>query len=237
MSDSLRRLVAGCVAHYYPANRVLIKEGDEGNSLFVVLAGRVHAYSTRTEASSAGPEPTKRRSRASTASMRTRAPSPTPEDALKQRPRRITYGEYLPGELLGEMSLDGGKRAATVKTMVPSWCCVVTRDDILEHLRDEPEFAFELLDRVIRRARAATLSLRQIALNDAYGRITQFLQTHATKRADGLSALSMSHQRIADRVGCARTMVIRVTRDLRDEGRIAVVDGEIVLTRELPPRF
>jgi CRP/FNR family transcriptional regulator, cyclic AMP receptor protein len=222
MSDSLRRLVARCEPQFFPANRVLIKEGDEGDSLFVVLAGRVLAYSTRTEAANTS-ESTKSRGRG----------GDTPEKGA----RRITYGEYLPGELLGEMSLDNGKRSATVKTMVPSWCWVLTRDDIIEHLSDEPKFAFELLKRVIRRARAATLSLRQIALNDAYGRVIHLLQSSATKRADGLKVLSISRERIAQMVGCTRARVSSIVKKLHQEGYIAFDDGQIVLMQELPPRF
>ncbi len=210
MSPSLRRLVERCEAKPYPANHVLIKEGDEGNSLFVVLAGRVRAYSTRTEGASSSP---------------------------KKGSRRITYGEYLPGELLGEMSLDGGKRAATVKTMMPTWCCKITRDDIEKHLSDEPEFAWELFTRLIRRARAATLSLRQIALNDAYGRISHLLQTLATKRVDGARVVSISRQGIASLVGCSRGMVSNIIKELKQGDYIAVDGEDVVLKKDLPPRF
>ena len=77
--------------------------------------------------------------------------------------RRVTYGEYLPGEFLGEMSLDGGLRSATVETVEDSWCVMVTRQTIEQHIAEHPGFAFELLAKVIRRARMATLSLRAVA--------------------------------------------------------------------------
>ncbi|MFO1285453.1 MAG: cyclic nucleotide-binding domain-containing protein [Rubrivivax sp.] len=83
--------------------------------------------------------------------------------------REVTYGTYGPGEYVGEMSLDGGPRSADVVVDEPGIVVLVTRATLLAHLAAQPQFALELLAKVIRRARTATLSLRQIALNDVYG--------------------------------------------------------------------
>ncbi|WP_163071511.1 Crp/Fnr family transcriptional regulator, partial [Acinetobacter baumannii] len=85
--------------------------------------------------------------------------------------REITYGVYGPGEYVGEMSLDGGPRSASVITEEACRLVMVTRASLLTHISEHPEFAFELLTKVIRRARAATLSTKQLALNDVYGRL------------------------------------------------------------------
>ena len=68
---------------------------------------------------------------------------------------------YGPGEYLGEMSLDGGPRSAKVITLEASGCVVITRKTLERHIAEQPQFAFELIDRVIRRARAATSSATQ----------------------------------------------------------------------------
>ena len=44
--DNLDRLLARAVARTYPKNAVIIHEGDESNSLFVIVAGRVKVYLT-----------------------------------------------------------------------------------------------------------------------------------------------------------------------------------------------
>ena len=41
--------------------------------------------------------------------------------------REITHGTYGPGEYLGEMSLDGGPRAASVMAVETSVCVAIVR--------------------------------------------------------------------------------------------------------------
>jgi CRP/FNR family cyclic AMP-dependent transcriptional regulator len=52
-------------------------------------------------------------------------------------------------------------------------------------IAERPEFAFELLAKVIRRARTATLSARQLALNDVYGRLRHCCRAMAQPQPDG----------------------------------------------------
>ena len=114
------------------------------------------------------------------------------------------------------MSLDGGPRSASVMTLEATQCAVVTGQTILRHIAEQPEFAFELLAKVIRRARAATLSAKQMALNDVYGRLAALLNTLSVPGADGTRAVTerLTHLDIANRVGCSREMVSRVMKDL-----------------------
>jgi CRP/FNR family cyclic AMP-dependent transcriptional regulator len=152
--------------------------------------------------------------------------------------RRITYGEYLPGEFLGEMSLDGGTRSASVEAMEPSWCAVVTRHTVEQHIAAHPRFAFELLAKVIRRARMATLSLRAVALNDVYGRVVWLLNDRALPTADGRRVVGpITHQDMADLLGCTRPMVSRVMKELELGGWIDSAGHRISLNKPLPPRF
>src|ERR1051325_5419858 len=121
LPDPLRALVRRGIERRYPKGTLLIHEGDQGSSLFIILSGRLRAYGTN----GAG--------------------------------REFTYGVYGRGEYLGEMSLDGGPRSASVVTLEASVCVMVTRDTLLAHIAEHPDFALELLAKVIRRARAATL--------------------------------------------------------------------------------
>ena len=59
--------------------------------------------------------------------------------------REFVLGLYGPGEYVGEMSLDGGPRSASVITVEPTVCSVVTREVLTAFIRLHPEFAFELL--------------------------------------------------------------------------------------------
>lgn len=153
--------------------------------------------------------------------------------------REITYGEYGPGEYVGEMSLDGGPRAASVEALQPTRCAMVTRYTLTRHIAEHPDFAFELLTKVIRRARAATLSAKQLALNDVYGRLKALLESASVLRPDGSRIVPdrLPQQAIAGRVGCNRTMITRLMKDLEQGAYVRNENSRIVLLRPLPARW
>ena len=135
LAEPLRALARAGEVRRYAKHTLLIQEGDLGDTLYLILAGRLRAFSSN-----------------------------------ENNEREITYGVYGPGEYLGEMSLDGGARSASVITLEASICARIERPTLVAYIAAHPEFAFELLAKVIRRARAATLGLKQVALNDVHGR-------------------------------------------------------------------
>ncbi len=153
--------------------------------------------------------------------------------------REITYGHYGAGEYLGEMSLDGGPRSANVITLETSVCAVITRPTLEGFIAEQPGFAFELLAKVIRRARAATLTARQMALNDVYGRLKLLLDSLSVAQADGTRGIEerLTHLEMAHRVGCTREMVSRVLKDLHRGGYLTANEHRLVLKRALPARW
>jgi CRP/FNR family transcriptional regulator, cyclic AMP receptor protein len=199
----LRTLASRGVPQRYRKGTLLIQEGDQSDTLYIVLAGRVKAFST------------------------------------DDRDREIVYGVYGPGDYLGEMSLDGGPRSASVITLEATSCILITRQTLRDHIAANPEFAFELLARVIHRARMATQSARSMALLDVYGRGAALLNELAAKQADGTRVIEHcpTHKEIASRVGCSREMVSRLMKDLAVGGYLVAEPGRAVIARPLPPRW
>lgn len=155
------------------------------------------------------------------------------------RGREVTLGLHGPGEYVGEMSLDGGLRSASVQAAEPTVCSVVTRETVLRHVSNDPEFAAGLIQRLIRRARLATESARSIALLDVYSRLRAMLERRARPQASGMRLIAerLTHQAIASEIGCSREMVSRLLKDLEEGGYLAVVERQLVLMRELPARW
>ena len=156
-----------------------------------------------------------------------------------QRGNELTLGIYGAGEYIGEMSLDGNPRSASVATLEPTECARVSGRLLREHIAEHPDFAFELLAKVIRRARAATVSATQVALNDVYGRLAQLLRSLARPdaRSHGVIEQRPTHLEMANRLGCSREMVSRLMKDL-ERGGYVVREGALMrLDRELPPRW
>ena len=204
LSASLRALARRGDLRHYRRGTLLIQEGDAGDTLYIILKGRLRAFSSNAEGD-----------------------------------REITFGTYDPGDYVGEMGLDGGKRSASVITMEASTCAVVTRQTLAAHLAAEPGFAFELLAKVIRRARAATLSAKQMALNDVYGRLRALLASASTALPDGGFETNerLTHQEFSNRLGCSREMVSRVLKDLENGGYISLTDDRRLRWRHLPARW
>ena len=198
LPPSLRELALRGTARSYRRGTLLIEEGTQGDSLYLVLSGSLRAFSSDV------------------------------------RGREVTYGVYGPGEYVGEMSLDGGPRSASVITEQASRCVMLTRSSILAHIAEHPEFALELLTKVIRRARAATLSTKQLALNDVYGRLKILLQ-HETGIGE---ELALTHQAMAQRLGCSREMVSKLIKDLESGSYLMrVTNGRYRRLRDLPARW
>lgn len=155
--------------------------------------------------------------------------------------REITFGTIQSGDYFGEMSLDGGPRSASVITLEPCTCAVLSGTEVRAHLASEPEFAVNLLVRVIGRARAATEIARSMALMDVYGRLIAMLETHdgmtTLVTAAGVMLESVTHQDIASRIGASREMVSRLLKDLERGGYIEMATKRITLIKKLPSHW
>ncbi len=200
----IEALAAMGVSRRYRRGALLIQEGETGDTLYIVLQGRLRAF--------------------------------LGDDSGKE----LTLGTYGPLEYVGEMSLDGGPRSANVEATEASTCSVVSRATLLAYIADHPEFALELMGRLIRRARLATESARSVALIDVYGRLVRLLNQLAGE-ADGQGERvlreRMTHQELAQHLACSREMVSRLLKDLETGGYIAVRERRLHLLKALPARW
>jgi CRP/FNR family transcriptional regulator, cyclic AMP receptor protein len=152
--------------------------------------------------------------------------------------REVVYGTQGAGEYFGEMTLDGGPRSASVMTLEPTTCAVVSGADVREFIAQNPDFALHLIKKLIRLGRASTEHVKSLALDDVYGRVTKLLKSLA-REEDGVLAVpdKLTQQDIAERVGSSREMVSRVFKPLTEGGYVEVRAGRIVLLKKLPARF
>ncbi|MBK9702497.1 MAG: Crp/Fnr family transcriptional regulator [Betaproteobacteria bacterium] len=198
----MRSIAAGGVVRSYARNTVLINEGDLGDSLFIVLSGKVKVFASNV----AGKE--------------------------------VVIDFHGPGEYVGEMSLDGSPRSASVITMEPTSCAVVSRAQFRDFVLAQPDFALHLIEKLIHRARLATENMKSLALSDVYGRLVRLLTSLAVDE-NGRQTVpeKLTQQDIAERVGSSRDMISRLMKDLVAGGYLAVEDRSITLLRKLPPAW
>lgn len=149
--------------------------------------------------------------------------------------RDVVLSEHGPGEYVGELSLDGSKRSASVKTIEASTCCVVQAAQLPEFLAEHPEFALHLTQKLTRMVRRLTEQVKSLALQDVYGRMVRLLTELSDQvGAERVVREKLTQQDIADRVGSSREMVNRVMKDLTTGGYVTLRDGRHVILRKLP---
>ncbi len=143
------------------------------------------------------------------------------------------------GEYVGEMALDGKPRSASVMTLEPTTFSVVGRDAVREAIRRNPDFALDMISRIIDRARIATNSVKDLALLDVYGRVARLLLNMAVDTPEGKLQIpdKITQQEIAERVGASRDMVSRIFRDLNAGGYITVENRIITINKKPPARW
>jgi len=197
---TLREIAATGIVRAFPRNAVLINEGDQGDSLYIILNGKVKVFASNV----AGKE--------------------------------VVIDFHGPGEYVGEMALAGEARSASVITVEPTTCAIVSRAHVRDFILRHPDFAMHLIEKLIHRARRATENIKSLALSDVYGRLVQLLTTLAHD-VDGRQVVPerLTQQDIAERIGASRDMVSRLMKDLVAGGYLAVEDRTITILKKPPP--
>ena len=153
--------------------------------------------------------------------------------------RHISYGLYGPGDYLGEMGLDGGPRMASVEALADTTCALVERATLMQYIGERPQFAMELISKVIQRARVASLAANQYAINDAYVRLKRWLDAVAQAQRDGTRLVKepLAEVDLPLRLGCSMEMAGSILRDLEHAAIISLEDGKLRILRELPSHW
>jgi CRP/FNR family transcriptional regulator, cyclic AMP receptor protein len=144
------------------------------------------------------------------------------------------------GELVGELAIDGEPRTASVMTIEPTACSMISRNQLLETIKADPNFALQLISLLIKRTRRATREVKRLALESVYARIAALFEEDGVKsNGSGHHQLpyKLTQQELASRVGASREMVNRVLKELVEGGYISIKQKIITIKRTLPARF
>jgi CRP/FNR family transcriptional regulator, cyclic AMP receptor protein len=148
--------------------------------------------------------------------------------------KEITYGYVEAGEYFGELTLDGGRRSASIEVQQDSVCAKVTNAQVKAFMQDQPKFATEMLHTVIRRARQSTDNARNIALLDVYSRLKHIIEKITPEVA---VTINITHQELAADVGASREMVSKLLKDLEIGGYISFKSRKLSRLKALPVRW
>lgn len=187
----------------YSRGSYLLREGEQSDTLVIILKGRVRVLSATDDG------------------------------------RQVVIDEHGPGQYVGEMAIDGQPRSASVQAMTDCAASVVAKDTLLRFLREHPDFALDLILRLVHRVRLATENFKGLALLNVYGRVVRLLQSLARSSAEGTLQIDdlPTQADIAQRVGASREMVSILMRDLAEGGYIEKHGRQLVIKKPLPQRW
>lgn len=148
--------------------------------------------------------------------------------------RQVILNYMGEGEYFGELSLlDGKPRSATVMTVAPCEFVAVSRASFQDLLRKDPEFLLQVTSEIVTRVRELTESVKDLALLDVYGRVSNVLD----KLSDDEGRIDnpkVTHQDIANMVGSSREMVSRIMKQLIIGEYIEQCSQYIHIKKQLP---
>ena len=148
--------------------------------------------------------------------------------------KEITYGYIDAGEYFGELTLDGGRRSASIEAVEPSICVIVTNAQVQTFMKDQPNFATDMLHTVISRPRQSTDNARNIALLDVYSRLKHAIEKMTPEVA---VIVNVTHLELAADVGASREMVSKLLKDLEIGGYISFKSRKLSRLKALPIRW
>lgn len=153
--------------------------------------------------------------------------------------QEVVYSVLKPGELLGELMLDGGPRSTSVKAITEATCKTLDGKTAAALLRNAPDFGEYLVHRLIGRVRRLTRQNRSLVLQDVYERVSSLLEEHTFMNGDVRTVPRiLTYQEIANRVGASREMVGNIMRNLIRGGFIVKNnDRQMAIVRRLPKKW
>jgi CRP/FNR family cyclic AMP-dependent transcriptional regulator len=198
----MEAIAKGATVRAFPKNAIIVNEGDETDSVYVMLSGRARIYVSNAQG------------------------------------REVQLNVIGTGEYLGEVTLDGGPRSASVQALEECRCAIIKRSELLTLIEREPRFALHVMRKLASRVRDLTENVRSLALMDVYGRVARLLLDLAESREGRLVIDEpLTHKDIATRVGASREMISRIFSDLTAGGYIGKENGRLIIMRKPPPRW
>lgn len=128
--------------------------------------------------------------------------------------REVILNYMGEGDYFGELALiDGRPRSATVRTVTACEFVAISRSSFQELLRNNQDFVVTMMAALTARVRELTDSVKDLALLDVYGRVSNVLEKLSDEEGK-IQAPKVTHQDIANMVGSSREMVSRIMKQL-----------------------
>ena len=153
--------------------------------------------------------------------------------------KEIILGLEGPGAIFGEIAvLDGQPRSASVAAMERTELLMVEGREFRQLLEAHTALSLGVIAALAEMIRKLTDATQGLALQSAYRRLVARLYERAVEE-DGQTVIPerLTHQLLADMIGCSREMVSRIMSDLAKGGYLRTEDKRWIIERKLPADY
>ena len=153
--------------------------------------------------------------------------------------KEVILGLEGPGAIFGEISvLDGELRSASVAAMKRTELLKIEGQAFRQLLQTNARLALAVIAALAGMIRKLTDATQGLALQSAYRRLVTRLQERAVEE-NGQTVIPerLTHQLLADMIGCSREMVSRIMSDLAKGGYLRTEGKCWIIERKLPADY
>ena len=153
--------------------------------------------------------------------------------------KEVILGLEGPGAIFGEISvLDGQLRSASVAAMKRTELLKIEGQAFRQLLQTNARLALAVIAALAGMIRKLTDATQGLALQSAYRRLVARLQERAVEE-NGQTVIPerLTHQLLADMIGCSREMVSRIMSDLAKGGYLRTEGKCWIIERKLPADY
>jgi CRP/FNR family cyclic AMP-dependent transcriptional regulator len=153
--------------------------------------------------------------------------------------KEIILGLEGPGAIFGEIAvLDRQPRSASVAAMERTELLVIEGREFRQLLEVHTGLSLGVIAALAGMLRKLTDATQGLALQSAYRRLVARLYERAVEE-DGQTVIPerLTHQLLADMIGCSREMVSRIMSDLAKGGYLRTEDKRWIIERKLPADY
>lgn len=183
----------------YPAGAILFMEGAQARGVYIICQGRVKLRTTNSDG------------------------------------KTLIFKIAKPGEILGlNATLSGTPHEITAETLQPAQLAYVSREDFLKFIKENGDVCLQAAQHLGRDCHSAYEVIRSIGLsNSVQEKLARFLLDWATGGQItnlGIKVrLALTHEEIAQLIGCSRESVSRSFSDFKRKHLVEVNGATLVV--------
>lgn len=151
--------------------------------------------------------------------------------------KEVTFEILEPGEVFGELEvLEGSPRETTAEALDDAMICVIRREDFDRYLQSHPNITVKLTKLIGLRLRKIQSRIEDLVFRDVPSRLAhllvEFSKSDGVKGPQGIRLRAkLTHQEMANLIGCSRETVSATLGHFRDDGFIQIDGRTIVILR------